>query len=62
MTIIDELERAMPLDKAAGHRATLVHHHVLRMLIDAYKAQQARVVPFPARKSVRRRDVLEIAE
>jgi len=62
MTIIDELERAMPLDKAAGHRATLVHHHVLRMLIDAYKAQHGKVVPFHARKRAKARDVLEIAE
>lgn len=62
MTIIDELEQGIILSRAAGHMSTPVHHHTLRRLIDAYKAQHGKVVPFPARKSVRRRDVLEIAE
>lgn len=62
MTIIDELKRGMALSKSAGHFSTPVHHHVLALLIEAYEAGHTRVVPFPARKSIKRRDVMEIAE
>lgn len=56
MTIIDELKRGMALSKSAGHFATPVHHHVLALLIEAYEAEHTRVVPFPQRKSIKRRE------